>query len=210
MNKEKLRSEFREYLKEAKIQKLNESPVYLGDMDGLQYKEEFKDKVVSNFDEISDKEKSKAKKLFNDYKYIIKDNTFYLFRDTNKLDLFIVFTKKNNTFEVHVIRNLSNEKNLSFKVYRAILDVTNYKEITTGDGLSLANLKAHKNALGAFKIYIRTKDGDTEIEDKWEFDYHMKRNNHDEVFVLKESGQLKHIRENYNGKLDGYLDFYMN
>ncbi len=190
-------------------QELNESPVYLGDMDGLQSKEDFKDKVVLNFSNIENKEKTKARKLFNNFKYIIKDNTFYLFRDITVLDLFIVFTKKNKTFEVHVIRNLSNEKNLSFKTYRAILDVTEYKEITTGDGLSLSNLKAHKNALGAFKIYIRTKEGDAEIEDKWEFDYHMKRNNHDEVFVLKESGQLRHIRENYNGELDGYLDFYM-
>ena len=125
------------------------------------------------------------------------------------LDLFIVFTKKNKTFEVQVIRNLSNEKNLSFKVYRAILDITEYKEITTGDGLSLANLKAHKNALGAFKIYIRTKEGDVQIEDKWEFDYHIKKDNPAEVFVLKESGQLRYIRENLNGALDGYLDFYI-
>ena len=197
---------FREWLREKE---LNESPSNLGDMDGLQYKEDFKNKVIENFSKLDDKEKRKAKKLFKEFKYIIKDNTFYLFRDPLVLDLFIVFTKKNKTFEVQVIRNLSNEKNLSFKVYRAILDITEYKEITTGDGLSLANLKAHKNALGAFKIYIRTKEGDVQIEDKWEFDYHIKKDNPAEVFVLKESGQLRYIRENLNGALDGYLDFYI-
>ena len=197
---------FREWLREKE---LNKSPSNLGDMDGLQYKEDFKNKVIENFSKLDDKEKRKAKKLFKEFKYIIKDNTFYLFRDPLVLDLFIVFTKKNKTFEVQVIRNLSNEKNLSFKVYRAILDITEYKEITTGDGLSLANLKAHKNALGAFKIYIRTKEGDVQIEDKWEFDYHIKKDNPAEVFVLKESGQLRYIRENLNGALDGYLDFYI-
>lgn len=197
---------FREWLREKE---LNESPSNLGDMDGLQYKEDFKDKVIENFSKLDNKEKKKAKKLFKEFKYIIKDNTFYLFRDSLILDLFITFTKKNKTFEVQVIRNLSNEKNLSFKVYRAILDITEYKEITTGDGLSLSNLKAHKNALGAFKIYIRTKEGDKQIEDKWEFDYHIKKDNENEVFVLKESGQLRYIRENLNGALDGYLDFYI-
>ena len=197
---------FREWLREKE---LNKSPSNLGDMDGLQYKEDFKNKVIENFSKLDDKEKRKAKKLFKEFKYIIKDNTFYLFRDPLVLDLFILFTKKNKTFEVQVIRNLSNEKNLSFKVYRAILDITEYKEITTGDGLSLANLKAHKNALGAFKIYIRTKEGDVQIEDKWAFDYYAKRDNENEVFVLKESWQLRYIRENLNGALDGYLDFYI-
>lgn len=126
------------------------------------------------------------------------------------MDLFIVFIEQNKTFNVKVVRNLSNEKNLSFKVYRAILDGTKFNEITTGDGLSLANLKVHKNALGAFKIYIRTKEGDKQIEDRWEFDYHMKRDNPNELFVLKESGQLRYIRENLDGNLDGYLDCYMN
>ncbi len=121
-----------------------------------------------------------------------------------------MFTRKNKTFEVHVIRNLCNEKNLSFKVYRAILDVTEFKEIITGDGLSLSNLKAHKNALGAFKIYIRTKEGDKQIEDKWEFDYYAKRDNENEVYVLKESGQLRYIKENLKGNLDEYIDFYIN
>ena len=204
---------FREWLREEEARELNESPENLGDMTGLQSKEDFKDRVLLNFSNIDDKEKKKAKKLFNGYKFIIKDNTFYLFRDTIDpigLDLFIVFAKKNKTFEVHVIRNLSNEKNLSFKVYRAILDVTEYKEITTGDGLSLSNQKAHKKALDAFKIYIRTKDGDIRIEDKREIDYWMKRDRPDELFVLKESGQLRHIRENYDGNLDEYLDFLYN
>lgn len=191
---------FREWLKE---QKLNESPEYLGDMTGLQYKEDFKNKIL-------DKEKEKAKKLFSNFNYIIKENTFYVFRKNEILDLFIVFTEQNKTFNVKVVRNLSSEKNLSFKVYRAILDGNKFNEITTGDGLSLANLKAHKNALGAFKIYIRTKEGDKQIEDRWEFDYHMKRDNPNELFVLKESGQLRYIRENLDGDLDGYLDFYMN
>ena len=105
---------FREWLKELE---LNESPENLYDMNGLQSKEEYKDKVIDNFSKISVAEKLKAKKLFSLFKYIIKDNTFYIFREPNELDLFIVFTTHNKIFNVKVIRNLSNERNLSFKVY---------------------------------------------------------------------------------------------
>ena len=60
--------------------------------------------------------KIKAKKLFGSFKYIIENNIFYDFREYNKLDLFITFTQKGKTFHVHVVRNISDERNLSFKV----------------------------------------------------------------------------------------------
>ena len=201
---------FREWLREKELDELNESPENLGDMNGLQSKEDFKNKVLLNFDKISDKEKKSAKKIFGSFKYIIKDNTFYIFRE--KLDLYIVFTKKDKTLTVKVVRNISDESNLSFKCYRAILDLPEFDEIITGDALSLDNLKSHKNALGAFKIYIRDlnngKVDDKTIEDKWEFDYFLKKSKHNEVFVLKESSQLRYIRENLDGDLDDYLEHY--
>ncbi len=49
---------FREWLREKE---LNESPSNLGDMDGLQYKEDFKNKVIENFSKLDNKEKKKAK-----------------------------------------------------------------------------------------------------------------------------------------------------
>ena len=79
---------FREWLRE---QELNESPENLYDMNGLQSKEDFKEKVKDNFSKISDKEKIKTKKLFSSFKYIIKDNTFYVFREIGILDFFITF-----------------------------------------------------------------------------------------------------------------------
>lgn len=112
-----IREEFRAYLKQ-----INESPENLYDMTGLQSKEDYKEKVISNFNKINDK-KSKAKKLFSSFKYIIENNTFYVFREYNKLDLFITFTQKGKTFHIRVVRNISDERNLSFKVYRAILDL---------------------------------------------------------------------------------------
>ncbi len=195
---------FREWLKA-----LNERPENLYDMNGLQSKEEYKDKVIDNFSKISVAEKLKAKKLFSSFKYIIKDNTFYIFRELNELDLFIVFTTHNKIFNVKVIRNLSNERNLSFKVYRAILDLKDFNEITTGDALTLNNISAHKKALNTFKIYIRTKEGDIRIEDEYDINYYMKRDNPNELFVLKESGQLRYIRENFNANLDETLDEYI-
>ena len=200
---------FREWLKELE---LNESPENIYYMNGLQSKEEYKDKVIDNFSKISVSEKLKAKKLFSSFKYIIKDNTFYIFRELNepnKLDLFIVFTTHNKIFNVKVIRNLSNERNLSFKVYRAILDLNDFNEITTGDALTLNNISAHKKALNTFKIYIRTKEGDIRIEDEYDINYYMKRDNPNELFVLKESGQLRYIRENFNANLDETLDEYI-
>ena len=197
---------FYEYLKTARI---NESPENLYDMNGLQSKEEYKEKVVDNFNKISDREKLKAKKLFNLFKYIIKDNTFYVFREIGILDLFITFTKENKTFNVKVIRNLSSERNLSFKVYRAILDLNVFNEITTGDALTLNNISAHKKALSAFKLYIRTREGDIRIQDEYDINYYMKRDNPNELFVLKESGQLRYIRENFNADLDKTLDEYI-
>ena len=197
---------FREWLREAKI---NESPENLYDMNGLQSKEDFKEKVKDNFSKISEKEKLKARKLFSSFKYIIKDNTFYVYREIGILDLFIVFTKENKTFNVNVIRNLSDVRNLSFKVYRAILDLSEFSEIITGDALTLNNISAHKKALSAFKLYIRTKDGDTRIQDEYDINYYMKRDNPNEVFVLKESAQLRYIRENFNSNLDETLDEYI-
>jgi hypothetical protein len=200
---------FREWLREAKI---NESPENLYDMNGLQSKEDFKEKIKDNFRKISDREKLKAKKLFSAFKYIIKDNTFYVFREIGVLDLFITFTKENKTFNVKVIRNLSDERNLSFKVYRAILDLSEFSEIVTGDALTLNNISAHKKALSvlsAFKLYIRTKDGDTRIQDEYDINYYMKRDKPNEVFVLKESAQLRYIRENFNSNLDKTLDEYI-
>ena len=197
---------FREWLREAKI---NESPENLYDMNGLQSKEDFKEKVKDNFSKMSSKEKLKAKKLFNTFKYIIKDNTFYVFREIGVLDLFIVFIKENKTFNVKVIRNLSDERNLSFKVYRAILDLNVFNEITTGDALTLNNISAHKKALSAFKLYIRTREGDIRIQDEYDINYYMKRDNPNELFVLKESGQLRYIRENFNADLDKTLDEYI-
>ena len=181
-------------------------------MNGLQSKEDFKNKVVDNFSKISQKDKLKAKKLFNSFKYIIKDNTFYIFRELNgimELDLFIVFTTQNKIFNVKVIRNLSDERNLSFKVYRAILDLSDFNEITTGDALTLNNISAHKKALSTFKLYIRTKEGDIRIQDEDDINYYMKRDNPNEVFVLKESAQLRYIRENFNSNLDETLDEYI-
>ena len=198
---------FREWLKEREDKIKN-----FYDMNGLQSKEEYKDKVVDNFSKISVPEKLKAKKLFSSFKYIIKDNTFYIFRELNELnelDLFIVFTTHNKIFNVKVIRNLSNERNLSFKVYRAILDLNDFNEITTGDALTLNNISAHKKALNTFKIYIRTKEGDIRIEDEYDINYYMKRDNPNELFVLKESGQLRYIRENFNANLDETLDEYI-
>ena len=197
---------FREWLREAKI---NESPENLYDMNGLQSKEDFKEKVKDNFSKISEKEKLKARKLFSSFKYIIKDNTFYVFREIGILDLFIVFTKENKTFNVKVIRNLSDERNLSFKVYRAILDLSDFNEITTGDALTLNNISVHKKALKSFKLYIRTKDSDIRIQDEDDINYYMKRDNPNEVFVLKESAQLRYIRENFNSNLDETLDEYI-
>ena len=55
---------FREWLRE---QELNERPENLYDMNGLQSKEDFKNKVVDNFSKISQKDKLKAKKLFNSF-----------------------------------------------------------------------------------------------------------------------------------------------
>ena len=37
----------------------------------------------------------------------------------------------------------------------------------------------------------------------------MKRDNQNELFVLKESGQLRYIRENFNTDLDETLDEYI-
>lgn len=154
--------------------------------------------------------KSKAKKLFGSFKYIIENNTFYVFREYSKLDLFITFTQKGKTFHIHVVRNISDERNLSFKVYRAILDLTEFDEITTGDALTLNNISAHKKALSTFKLYIRTKEGDSQLHN--DIDYYMKRDNPNELFVLKESGQLRYIRENFNNDLeetlDEYIDYY--
>ena len=181
----------------------------LYDMNGLQSKEDFKEKVKDNFSKISEKEKLKARKLFISFKYIIKDNTFYVFREIGILDLFIVFTKENKTFNVKVIRNLSDERNLSFKVYRAILDLSDFNEITTGDALTLNNISVHKKALKSFKLYIRTKDSDIRIQDEDDINYYMKRDNPNEVFVLKESAQLRYIRENFNSNLDETLDEYI-
>ena len=48
---------FREWLREKE---LNKSPSNLGDMDGLQYKEDFKNKVIENFSKLDDKEKRKV------------------------------------------------------------------------------------------------------------------------------------------------------
>ena len=200
---------FREWLRE---QELNERPENLYDMNGLQSKEDFKNKVVDNFSKISQKDKLKAKKLFNSFKYIIKENTFYIFRELNgimELDLFIVFTTHNKILNVKVIRNLSSERNLSFKVYRAILDLNDFNEITTGDALTLNNISAHKKALSTFKLYIRTKEGDIRIQDDYDINYYMKRDNPNELFVLKESGQLRYIRENFNANLDETLDEYI-
>ena len=56
---------FREWLRE---QEINESPENLYDMNGLQSKEDFKEKVKDNFSKISDKEKIKTKKLFSSFK----------------------------------------------------------------------------------------------------------------------------------------------
>ena len=145
---------FREWLREAKI---NESPENLYDMNGLQSKEDFKEKVKDNFSKISEKEKLKARKLFSSFKYIIKDNTFYVFREIGILDLFIVFTKENKTFNVKVIRNLSDERNLSFKVYRAILDLSDFNEITTGDALTLNNISVHKKLLSLLNFILERK-----------------------------------------------------
>lgn len=199
---------FRDYFE------LNESPEWLGDTSGLQSKEDFKDIISKEFNNISNSEKKNAKKLFGDFKFLIlsvnriKNKVFCVFRD--ELDLFIVFDTNNKTFNVKIIRNISNERNLSFKCYRAILDLTSYNEITTGDALSLDNIKAHKKALSTFKIYVRNKHGDKEIENKNEFDYYDKRSKSDEIFVLKESYQFLYLSENLNTKLDEYIEFYMN
>ena len=173
---------FREYLRTYETRGLKEqpeNPENLGDMNGIQSKEDFKNKVLLNFNRISDKEKNSAKKLFGNFKYIIKDNAFYIFRE--KLDLFIEFTIKDKTLTIKVVRNISDERNLSFKCYRAILDLPEFDEIITSDALLLDNLKSHKNALGSFKIYIRDvskgKDDDKEIEDEWDFDYFLKKVN---------------------------------
>ena len=200
-----IKQEFRDFLDGS----LNETPENLYDMNGLKSKEDFKNKVLDNFNKISDKSKNSAKKLFGSFHFIIKDNTFYVFRELDKLDLFIVFTTHNKIFNVKVIRNLSNERNLSFKVYRAILDLNDFNEITTGDALTSNNISAHKKALSTFKIYVRTKEGDIRIEDEDDINYYMKRDNPNELFVLKESGQLRYIRENFNANLDETLDEYI-
>lgn len=46
-----IREEFRAYLK----QQINERPENLYDMTGLQSKEDYKEKVISNFNKINDK-----------------------------------------------------------------------------------------------------------------------------------------------------------
>ncbi len=60
---------FREWLREKE---LNESPTNLGDMVGLQSKEDFKEKVLSNFSEIDIKERNKAKKIFKGFNIYYK------------------------------------------------------------------------------------------------------------------------------------------
>ena len=192
------------------IDYLNETPEYLGNTDGLKSKEKFKEDKIKKFNEIQEIKRKEAKILFNDFKFIIEDNTFYVFKDLSDLYLFFTFKSINKTLTVKAIKNISNEKYLSFKVYRSILDKTEYNEIITGDALSLDNLKAHKNALDSFKIFVRTKDGDKQIFDKWEFDYFMKRDNPNEVFVLKESRDFSYAKENFKTELNEYLDFCFN
>ena len=195
-----VKEEFRNWLLEKE---LNESPIALGDMDGLQSKEEYKDLILNNFKKENLK---KSKKLFNDYNYIIGNNTFYVVLK-NELVLFIVFTEKNKTFNIKVVRNLSTEKNLAFKVYRAILNLPQYSDIITGDALTISNLKSHKKALETFNIYIRIKDKDKLINDEKELDLYYKRDREDEVFVLKESMQFKYLSENFNTSLGEYIEF---
>lgn len=201
-----IRQEFRDFLRESE---LNETPENLYNMNGLQSKEDFKNKVIDNFNKISGSDKKSAKKLFNSFSFIIRDNTFYIFNiKTLELYLYIVFIKKNKTMIIKVVRNISKEKNLSFRCYRAILNLPEFDEIVTGDALTTDNINAHKKALGSFKIYIRDSDGDKRIQDENEINHYIKRDNSDEVFVLKESNQFNYIKENFNGDFDEYLNFY--
>lgn len=66
--------------------------------------------------------------------------------------------------------------------------------------------------MSTFKLFIRTAGGDTQIHGDNDIDYYMKRDNQNEMFVLKESGQLRYIRENFNNSLeetlDEYIDYY--
>lgn len=202
-----IKQEFRDFL--------NEAPENLYNMNGLRSKEDYNNKVIDNFNKISDSDKKSAKKLFDSFSFIIRDTTFYIFNTKNlELYLYIVFVKKNKTMIIKVVRNVSKEKNLSFKCYRAILNLPEFDEIVTRDALTTDNINAHKKALGSFKIYIRdTKDtddtnSDKRIQDENEINYYIKSDKPNEVFVLKESGRYKYIKENFNGDLDEYLNFY--
>lgn len=95
-----------------------------------------------------DKNIKPSKKLFKNYKYSIKDN------------IFVVFNNIDGSMFIQNIENISNERNLSFNVYSALLNKRIFKSIFTGDALTKLNIKSHLkyiNKKHLYNLYINNK-----------------------------------------------------
>lgn len=177
----------------------NESPINLYGVGGLPSK----DRMINDVKNRFDKDKL-SNKLFSDFKFYIDNNIFYVGRDD--LDFFIVFDTKGSSMFIKVIQNLSNEKELSFKIYSAILHNKIFNEIITGDSLSTQNIKARMKAIqNGMKLFLRKDNKDTLINID-DINKIMKNDSDEEVFVLKESARFKKLQDLYNINIDEFIN----
>jgi hypothetical protein len=171
-----------------------EAPINEGDMDELS--------IAKNFSKDALKYSSDIKpeyKLFGTYNYGMKPNMIMVF-DNFKPVFYIVYRKQNKDMFISNVENISNTKNLSFKIYAALLHNGLFDKIYTGDNLSTKNIKAHKKYLESskdFDLYI--SNGKTEeLVTKETFEEIIKNSSNSTQFVLKNSSIFESFKRTYS------------
>lgn len=182
---------------------LSESPTNIGEITSNKFRTQSLEHEISLFQKLSN---FKTRTL-GSFHYFEKNNRLY-FMKNNELVLYIIkdLRSSKSSLFVKVIEKLSDEKNLSFKIYSLLLSNNVFQEIITGDSLSSANQEAHlkninKESFIKLRFFLRKNDEDTIINYE-DLKSIFKKNREDELIVLKESYYFRAIHKMYTNNED--------
>ena len=163
-------------MKFKKYLELNESPLYNPKMDSSTGKTNFSKQAQIYIGDVLPE-----KPLFKNYRYGIKPNAFVVFSDDTPI-FYIIYESTRDSMLINNIENISDVKELQFKILSAILNLKLFKFIYTGDILSINNINSHKKYIDKnFNLYI----SDTkELVTKHNFDDIIKTNDINTQFIL--------------------------
>ena len=165
---------------------LQETPYNGGNLDVMKIAKEFSKNALKYISKLKPKHK-----LFGEYMYNMDKNVFVVFKEDIAV-FYIFYKKEGKAMKITNVENISNIRDLSFKIYSAILHLKIFDEIFTGEVLSTKNINAHKKYLSKnLNLYVN----DEIIKSTKDFDKYFDTKHQ---FSLKDSGLIESILDAYN------------